>query len=86
MKLKKYLKDNDISINAFSVKSKLNRATITRAVNGQEIYLSSAVIIEKSTRGEVSLKDLMPTKLKSKVVSQDESCQKRFAPIVTWPV
>ena len=85
MKLKKYLKDNDISINAFSKKTSLARPTIVRAMEGKEIYLSCACRIEKATKGEVTLKDLMPTKLKSKVVSQDESCRKSFNPLVIFP-
>lgn len=73
MKLKKYLAENKISINKFSIKTKIARQTIMRVLDGSEIYLSVACRIEKATKGEVSLQDLMPTKLKSKIVSPSES-------------
>lgn len=74
MKLQKYLKENDISIHAFCVKTEIARHVIMRAIQGEEIYLSMACKIEKATKGAVTLQELFPTKLRSKLVS----------PIATW--
>jgi len=78
MKLQKYLKENDMTISGFSRDSEISRTTIVRALRGGEIYLSIAAKIEKFTKGSVSIKDLMPTKLRSKVVAPVEKVSKEW--------
>ncbi len=78
MKLKKYIKENDMTVSGFARESGISRTTITHALKGGEIYLSIAVKIEKFTKGSVSIKDLMPTKLRSKVVAPVEKVAKEW--------
>jgi len=60
MKLRDYLKESGISITAFSRKCKLTPCTMHHILNGRDIKLTTAYRIEKASKGEVTMHDLIP--------------------------
>lgn len=61
MRLKEYIRKNEISIREFSRRSGVGYAPLYRICNGYDMFLDTAVKIVKATNGEVTYEDLLPT-------------------------
>ena len=62
MKLQKYLNKNKLRYTPWAVKNKLSPSTIYRYLNGAGISVGTALMIQKATKGEVTLQDMFATK------------------------
>lgn len=62
-KLKRYLKKNKVRYSVWAIKNKLSPATVYRFLNGKgDITIKNALLIQKATKGEVTLQDIFTTK------------------------
>ena len=59
MKLSEYLEHRGISARKFAEKAKISPPTIRNAIKGKDIWLSTALKIEKASEGKVKCKDLI---------------------------
>jgi len=57
MKLRNYLKENNITITAFAIKVGISRKTLHRYLNGENIPMSIQILIQYLTKGEVTADD-----------------------------
>jgi len=57
MKLRDYLKENNITITAFAVKAGVSRKTLHRYLNGESIPMSIQILIQYLTSGMVTTDD-----------------------------
>jgi predicted transcriptional regulator len=62
MKLQKYLNKNNLKYSPWAVKNKLSPSTIYRFLNGENISIKNALMIQKATKGEVTLQDMFASK------------------------
>ena len=58
MKLQKFLKKNGLKYSPWAVKNRLSPSTIYRFLNGENISIKNALLIQKATKGEVTLQDM----------------------------
>lgn len=59
MNLKEYFADTGIPVTVFARKAKLTVKTIYNYLNGNDIYLSSAITISRTTNGKVSIEEIV---------------------------
>lgn len=65
MKFKKYLKDNDLNPNSFSVKHNVSNATAWRAAQGKPLSYKNSKLFSGLVDGAVTVMEFLEPKQKS---------------------